>query len=134
MVAPEDVSPLTIAARRDLYGDALNENLLMRPGQQLTAALVAVEDSGIDGTTEATGHGIGSLSTRLRGWQNGFVRSYALSTFAGAAIVLRDNSGGGVVMGWLTVLWLVPAVAAAGVVAIPSSRAEVAKWVARPRR
>ncbi|HMS73978.1 NADH-quinone oxidoreductase subunit M [Gordonia sp. (in: high G+C Gram-positive bacteria)] len=32
-------------------------------------------------------------------------------------------------MGWLTVLWLVPAVAAAGVVAIPSSRAEVAKWV-----
>ena len=32
-------------------------------------------------------------------------------------------------MGWLTVLWLVPAVAAAGVVAIPSSRAETAKWV-----
>ena len=91
VVAPEDVSPLTIAARRDLYGDALNENLLMRPGQQLTAALVAVEDSGIDGTTEATGHGIGSLSTRLRGWQNGFVRSYALSTFAGAAIVLATT-------------------------------------------
>ena len=32
-------------------------------------------------------------------------------------------------MGWLTVLWLVPAVAAAGVVTIPSSRAETAKWV-----
>ena len=91
VVAPEDVSPLTIAARRDLYGDALNENLLMRPGQQLTAALVAVEDSVIDGGTEATGHGIGSLSTHLRGWQNGFVRSYALSTFAGAAIVLATT-------------------------------------------
>lgn len=31
VVAPEDVSPLTIAARRDLYGDALNENLLIVP-------------------------------------------------------------------------------------------------------
>ena len=95
-VAPEDVSPLTVAARRDLYGDAINENLLMRPGQRLTAALVSVEGggatgSGIDGATEATGRGIGALSGRLRGWQNGFVRSYALSTFAGAAIVLATT-------------------------------------------
>ena len=95
-VAPEDVSPLTVASRRDLYGDAINENLLMRPGQRLTAALVSVEGggatgSGIDGATEATGRGIGALSGRLRGWQNGFVRSYALSTFAGAAIVLATT-------------------------------------------
>ena len=91
VVAPEDVSPLTIAARRDLYGDALNENLLMRPGQQLTAALVAVEDGGIDASTESAGRGIGALSQHIRGWQNGFVRSYALSTFAGAAIVLATT-------------------------------------------
>ncbi|MFZ2242863.1 MAG: NADH-quinone oxidoreductase subunit L [Gordonia amarae] len=91
VVAPEDVSPLTIAARRDLYGDALNENLLMRPGQQLTAALVGVEEGGIDASTESAGRGIGVLSQHIRGWQNGFVRSYALSTFAGAAIVLATT-------------------------------------------
>ncbi|GAB04685.1 NADH-quinone oxidoreductase subunit L [Gordonia amarae] len=91
VVAPEDVSPLTIAARRDLYGDALNENLLMRPGQQLTAALVGVEEGGIDASTESAGRGIGALSQHIRGWQNGFVRSYALSTFAGAAIVLATT-------------------------------------------
>src|SRR5258708_14174395 len=29
-------SPLTVAARKDLYGDAINESLLMRPGQWLS--------------------------------------------------------------------------------------------------
>ncbi|MGW0037361.1 NADH-quinone oxidoreductase subunit M [Gordonia sp. NPDC003376] len=32
-------------------------------------------------------------------------------------------------MSWLTVLWLVPAVTAVGVLAVPASRAEVAKWI-----
>jgi NADH-quinone oxidoreductase subunit L len=32
--------------------------------------------------------GIGGGSGRLRRWQNGFVRSYALSMFGGAALVV----------------------------------------------
>ena len=47
--APEDVSALTVAARRDLYGDAFNEELLMQPGQVLTTDLVEIDDKGIDG-------------------------------------------------------------------------------------
>ena len=31
MTAPAG-SPVTVAARKDLYGDAVNEGLLMRPG------------------------------------------------------------------------------------------------------
>ncbi|MGC5246108.1 NADH-quinone oxidoreductase subunit M [Gordonia sp. DT219] len=33
-------------------------------------------------------------------------------------------------MGWLTILWLIPAVVAVGVVAVPASRPAIAKWAA----
>src|SRR5262249_28182196 len=48
-VAPVQVSVATTAARADLYGDASNEEVFMRPGAQLTNALVAVDDAGVDG-------------------------------------------------------------------------------------
>jgi NADH-quinone oxidoreductase subunit L len=86
--APVAVSPLTTAARRNLYFDALNENLLMRPGQYLTRALVFVDNRGIDGAVAGVAAGIGGGSGRLRKAQNGFVRSYALSMFGGAALVV----------------------------------------------
>ena len=86
--APRDVSFATRAARADLYGDALNESLLMRPGQYLTRALVFVDNRGIDGAVGGIAAGIGGGSGRLRRWQNGFVRSYALSIFGGAALVV----------------------------------------------
>ena len=53
--APEDVSALTVAARRDLYGDAINEELLMKPGQVLTKDLVWVDDKGVDGAAKRIG-------------------------------------------------------------------------------
>ncbi|WP_168707354.1 NADH-quinone oxidoreductase subunit L [Gordonia paraffinivorans] len=88
VTAPEDVSLLTVAARRDLYGDTVNEELLMRPGRRVTAGLVAVESDGVDGLTGGVGTAIARMSRRIRGWQNGYVRSYALSMFAGTAVVL----------------------------------------------
>ena len=51
--APADVSVLTVAARRDLYGDAFNEEVFMRPGAQLTHALVEFDDQGVDGSVNA---------------------------------------------------------------------------------
>ncbi|WP_063048807.1 NADH-quinone oxidoreductase subunit L [Nocardia arthritidis] len=85
--APESVSALTVAARRDLYGDAVNEAGLMRPGQHLTRALVFLDNRGIDGVVNGTAALIGGLSARARRVQSGFVRSYALSMFTGAALV-----------------------------------------------
>ena len=38
---------------RDLYGDAFNEEVFMRPGAQLTHALVEVDDEGVDGSVNA---------------------------------------------------------------------------------
>ncbi|MEU1994292.1 NADH-quinone oxidoreductase subunit L [Nocardia gamkensis] len=85
--APESVSALTVAARRDLYGDAVNEAGFMRPGQHLTRALVFLDNRGIDGVVNGTAALIGGLSARARRVQSGFVRSYALSMFTGAALV-----------------------------------------------
>jgi NADH-quinone oxidoreductase subunit L len=85
---PVAVTPLTVAARRNLYFDALNESLFMRPGQYLTRALVFVDNRGIDGAVNGVAAAIGGGSGRLRRWQNGFVRSYALSMFGGAVLVV----------------------------------------------
>ncbi len=81
-------SALTVAARNDLYGDALNEEVFMRPGADLTRTLVRVDDKGIDGTVTGLAAAIGRLSGTLRQAQTGFARSYALSMFAGAALVV----------------------------------------------
>jgi NADH-quinone oxidoreductase subunit L len=84
---PASQSFFTVAGRNDLYGDAFNEAVFMRPGQQLTAGLVRVESSGIDGAVNGTASAIGGMSSRLRRVQNGFVRSYALTMTVGAAVV-----------------------------------------------
>ena len=84
---PASRSPFTLAGRRDLYGDAVNEAVFMRPGQRFTSALVSVDRAGVDGVVSGTATAIGDFSSRLRRVQNGFVRSYALTMMAGAAVV-----------------------------------------------
>ncbi len=86
--APEEVSALTVAARRDLYGDAINEALLMKSGQVLTKDLVWVDNKGVDGATNGLAALVGRTSDSLRLVQTGFARSYALSMLAGAALVV----------------------------------------------
>src|SRR6478736_371873 len=87
-VAPRG-RPLTVAARKDLYGDAFNESVLMRPGQWLTRLSVFFDNRGIDGIVNSLAAAMGGSSGRLRRLQNGFVRSYALFMFLGAmALVL----------------------------------------------
>lgn len=85
-VAPRG-SFLTTFARRDLYGDALNESLFMRPGQWLTRFAVYFDNRGIDGLVNGLAAGIGGTSGRLRRIQTGFARSYALSILFGAALL-----------------------------------------------
>lgn len=87
-VAPVQVSALTTAARRDLYGDAFNEEVFMRPGAQLTDALVEVDNEAVDGSVNALAALVGRTSNRLRGLQTGFARSYALEMLAGATLLV----------------------------------------------
>src|SRR3954449_984009 len=84
---PLNVTPVTWAARRSLYGDALNEAVFMRPGAYLTRALVYFDGRGIDGGVNGLAALIGGTSARLRRAQTGFARSYALSMLIGAFAV-----------------------------------------------
>jgi NADH-quinone oxidoreductase subunit L len=79
---------LVTAARRDLYGDAFNESVLMRPGQWLTRLSVYFDNRGVDGLVNTLAAGIGGTSGRMRRVQTGFVRSYALSMILGAALLV----------------------------------------------
>ncbi|HEY0938164.1 MAG TPA: NADH-quinone oxidoreductase subunit L [Trebonia sp.] len=81
-------SVLTRAARADLYGDAFNESVLMRPGQWLTRLSVYFDSRGVDGLVNGLAATIGGTSGRLRRLQNGFVRSYALSMLIGAVLLV----------------------------------------------
>jgi NADH-quinone oxidoreductase subunit L len=86
--APENVSPLTKAARRDLLQDDFNEAVLMRPGQALTKVLVATDEKVIDGAVRVVaGAAVGS-ARGLRTIQSGYVRNYALLILLGVAVLI----------------------------------------------
>ncbi len=78
----------TVAARKDLYGDAINESVLMRPGQWLTRLSVYFDNRGVDGLVNTAAATMGGTSGRLRRLQTGFVRSYALSMLVGAVLLV----------------------------------------------
>jgi NADH-quinone oxidoreductase subunit L len=87
---PARGSALTRAARADLYGDRLNETVLMRPGQWLTRVLVWFDNRGVDGTVNGLAALMGGSSGRARRLQTGYVRSYALAMLAGAVLVVAS--------------------------------------------
>ncbi len=57
-------------------------------GTHLTRSLVYVDNKVVDGAVNGTAAGFGGLSGRLRRLQNGFARSYAVSMFGGAAVLI----------------------------------------------
>ena len=78
VVAPENVTGFTKAARKDLYQDSFNEAVFMRPGQKLTAGLVSTDYKVIDGLVRMVGWVIQISASSIRNIQSGYVRSYAL--------------------------------------------------------
>ncbi|MBO8201513.1 NADH-quinone oxidoreductase subunit L [Streptomyces smyrnaeus] len=79
---------LTRAARRDLLQDDFNHVVLVSGGTHLTRSLVYVDHKVVDGAVNGTAATFGGLSGRLRRLQNGFARSYAVSMFGGAAVLI----------------------------------------------
>jgi NADH-quinone oxidoreductase subunit L len=79
---------LTVAARKELYGNAINESVLMRPGQWLTRLSVYFDNRGVDGLVNTIAAAMGGTSGRVRRIENGFVRSYALLMFLGAVLLV----------------------------------------------
>jgi NADH-quinone oxidoreductase subunit L len=84
----QPAGPVVVAARRNLYGDAVNETLFEKPGLYLTRALVFLDSKGVDGLVNGLAASVGGSSGRLRRAQTGFVRTYALSMLGGALLVV----------------------------------------------
>jgi NADH-quinone oxidoreductase subunit L len=85
---PERVSIFVRAARKDLYGNTLNETLVARPATWLARASVFVDNRGVDGAVNGLSALLGGASGRLRRVQTGFVRSYALSMLGGTFLIV----------------------------------------------
>jgi len=86
-IAPRG-SWLTRAARQDLYGDSINDTLVVQPSFWVSRFLVWFDGSWIDGLVNGSAAFFGGLSGRLRHYQTGFIRSYALSMVGGAVLVV----------------------------------------------
>lgn len=86
--APQDVSFVTRAARADLYGDAINDGLVVQPGKRLVGGLFAFDRAGADGTFMGGGSAVKAIGGQLRKLQSGYVRSYALSLLGGVILVV----------------------------------------------
>ncbi|GEA86366.1 NADH:ubiquinone oxidoreductase subunit L [Cellulomonas cellasea DSM 20118] len=87
VVAPVG-SPLTRAARVDLYQDAVNHAVLVEPGQHLTRSLVFGDRQVVDGAFSGLGRltiGLGDVVRRL---QTGFARTYAATMALGLVVLV----------------------------------------------
>lgn len=86
--ADSSVSFFARAGRHELYGNELNDAMVVRPVTHLTRLLVWFDGKGIDGFVTGLADRLGDTSQLLRKPQTGYVRSYALTMFAGVAIVV----------------------------------------------
>ena len=86
--APEKVSVLVSAARRDLFQDEFNEVVFMRPGQSIIKILLNLDYILIDGLVRSVAATSVSAGVRLRTLQTGYVRSYALMMVIGALALI----------------------------------------------
>ena len=79
---------LVEAARHDMYQDALNEAVAMRPGQGLVAAVTATDRYVVDGAVEGLAAAATACGRLVGRTQSGYVRSYAGYMLVGTLLVL----------------------------------------------
>ncbi|PXY35150.1 NADH-quinone oxidoreductase subunit L [Prauserella endophytica] len=85
---PRNVAWPVRAARKDLYGNALNEALVATPSLWATRFAVFLDNRGVDGAVNGLAAALGGGSGRMRRLQTGFVRSYALSMLGGSVLIV----------------------------------------------
>ena len=79
---------LVEAARHDMYQDALNEAVAMRPGQGLVAAVTATDRYVVNGAVEGLAAATAACGRLVGRAQSGYVRSYAGYMLVGTLLVL----------------------------------------------
>ena len=86
-VAPATMNPVTIAGRNDLFGDAVNNTLVVAPTMMLADQVVAADRVIIDGGATGLATIFAGLSSEGRKLQTGQVRTYAFTMMAGALMI-----------------------------------------------
>ena len=85
-VAPQG-NVLAVAGRNELYGNAVNDTLVVKPVLGMSRAAVAADAKAFDGFVNLLANALGGLSVGGRRVQNGYVRSYALTMVLGVLLV-----------------------------------------------
>ena len=85
--APASVSPFTVAGRNDLFGDAVNDTLVVKPAMLLADGAVATDQRLIDAGADGLGTMFQGLSSEGRKLQTGQVRRYSLGLTVGVILV-----------------------------------------------
>ena len=79
---------LTRAARNELYGNEVNNALVVQPSFALSRALNWTDTAVVDGAVRGVADAVGASARGLSRTQTGFIRSYALSMVGGAVLVV----------------------------------------------
>lgn len=79
---------LTRAARQSMYDDKINDVLVVEPSYAAARSLSWFDRDWVDGAVNGTAAFVGGLSMRMRRFQTGYARSYALSMVGGAILVV----------------------------------------------
>ncbi len=87
VTAPVTRNPVIVLARADVGGNVINETLIARPGTWMARTFSYTDARGVDGVVDGVGTAVVGISMWWRRWQNGYVRSYALSMLSGALLV-----------------------------------------------
>ncbi|MDM8085512.1 NADH-quinone oxidoreductase subunit L [Cellulomonas cellasea] len=87
-ITPPPGSALTRAARADLYQDAVNDALLVEPGQHLTRSLVYLDRQVVDGGFSGLARLVVRSGDVIRKLQTGFVRQYAAMMLIGLVVLV----------------------------------------------
>ena len=85
--APDKVSVFTKIGRNDLYGDAVNNTLVVKPGLLLGTGLALLDEKAIDPVVDSSGRLVEAVGSKVRLMQNGYVRTYGAWMLVGATLV-----------------------------------------------
>ncbi len=85
--APATSNPVTIAGRNDLFGDAVNNTLVVWPTMRLADTAVITDQRVIDASADGLAGIFAGLSVEGRKLQTGQVRRYALGLAIGVLLV-----------------------------------------------
>ena len=81
--APASRNFFTVMGRNDLFGDTVNQTLVVRPTMLLASGEVLADQKVFDGGADGLAGVVSGLSNQVRKLQNGQVRTYALTMALG---------------------------------------------------